>query len=183
LAKALCGIYKHSGTVRSPGTGYVPQSPEFLFLTNSVRDELAFSGLATTETLDDLAERLMLTPIWDAHPFSVSHGQKRRIAIGTMLADNRPVIIMDEPTSGQDTAGLQELFSLINERSREGITFLIITHDMEFASAIADSVLLINDGRLTGKFIAEEVWSDPALLDEHHLLPPKGADRREPTFA
>lgn len=183
LAKALCGIYKHSGTVRSPGTGYVPQSPEFLFLTNSVRDELAFSGLASTETQDNLANRLKLRPIWDAHPFSVSHGQKRRVAIGAMLADNRPVIIMDEPTSGQDAAGLQELFSLIDERSREGITFLIITHDMEFAAAVADSILLVNEGRLTGKFKAEDVWADSALLDAHHLLPPKGADHREPAFA
>ncbi|EMR07005.1 Putative HMP/thiamine import ATP-binding protein YkoD [Bhargavaea cecembensis DSE10] len=183
LAKALCGIYKHTGTVKSPGTGYVPQSPEFLFLTNSVQDELSFSGLATTKMLDDLADRLKLKAIWDAHPFAVSHGQKRRVAIGAMLADNRPVIIMDEPTSGQDVAGLQELFSLIDERSREGITFLIITHDMEFASAVADSVILIKDGRLTGKFMAEEVWENPALLNAHHLLPPKGADRREPAFA
>ena len=183
LAKALCGIYKHGGTVRSPGNGYVPQSPEFLFLTNSVRDELTFSGLATTETLDDLAKRLKLKPIWDAHPFSVSHGQKRRVAIGAMLADNRPVIIMDEPTSGQDASGLQELFSLIDERSREGITFLIITHDMEFAAGVADSILLIKEGLLTGHFSAENVWEDPALLDAHHLLPPKGADRREPAFA
>ncbi|KZE38766.1 ABC transporter [Bhargavaea cecembensis] len=183
LAKALCSIYKHSGTVQSPGTGYVPQSPEFLFLTNSIGDELAFSGLATAETLDDLSGRLMLRPIWEAHPFSVSHGQKRRVAIGAMLADNRPVIIMDEPTSGQDAAGLQELFALIDERSREGITFLIITHDMEFAAAVADSVLLVKDGRMTGKFRAEDVWANPVLLDAHRLLPPKGADRRETAFA
>ncbi|RSK35557.1 ABC transporter ATP-binding protein [Bhargavaea beijingensis] len=183
LAKALCGIYKHNGTVRSTGTGYVPQSPEFLFLTNSVRDELAFSGLAAPETLDDLAGRLKLEPIREANPFSVSHGQKRRVAIGAMLADNRPVIIMDEPTSGQDAASLRELFSLIDERSREGVTFLVITHDMEFAAGVADSVLLIKDGRMTGKFRAEDVWEEPALLDAHHLLPPKGADRRAPAFA
>ncbi len=183
LAKALCGIYKSSGAIKAPGVGYVPQSPEFLFLTESVRDELAFSGIASAERIDDLMERLRLDEIADAHPFSVSHGQKRRVAIGAMLADNRPVIIMDEPTSGQDAAALLELFGLIDERRREGVTFLIITHDMEFAAAIADSVLLIKDGRLTGKFKAADIWADSALLADHHLIPPKGATRLEPALA
>ncbi|SIT72198.1 energy-coupling factor transport system ATP-binding protein [Edaphobacillus lindanitolerans] len=184
LAKALCGIYKTSGgKVHASGIGYVPQSPEFLFLTSSVRDELAFSGFASPNSIDDLTDRLRLGEIRNAHPFSVSHGQKRRVAIGAMLADNRPVIVMDEPTSGQDAGALLELFNLIEERRREGNTFLIITHDMEFAAAAADSVLLIKDGVFTGKYRAQEVWTDHALLAAHHLVPPKGANAHEPAFA
>ncbi|MET3576633.1 ABC transporter ATP-binding protein [Bhargavaea ullalensis] len=185
LAKALCGIYKKSGgrVNAASGIGYVPQSPEFLFLTASVREELAFSGIASGEEVDGLMERLRLEEIADAHPFSVSHGQKRRAAIGAMLADNRPVIVMDEPTSGQDAAALLELYELIDERRREGVSFLIITHDMEFAAAIADSVMLMKDGALTGKFRAADVWADPGLLAAHHLIPPKGANAHEPAFA
>ncbi|MDN7243920.1 ABC transporter ATP-binding protein [Planococcus shenhongbingii] len=184
LMKALCGIYAISGgTVKSDGAGYVPQSPEYLFLEKTVAAELAFSGVSSANELEELMERLRLKEIRDAHPFSVSHGQKRRIAIGAMLADKRPVLLMDEPTSGQDTAALLELFELITERAREGVTIFIITHDMEFAASVADSVLLIKDGHLTGKFKAAAVWNDETLLAEHHLLPPKGVQRYAESFA
>ena len=100
-----------------------------------------------------------------------------------MLMDGREVILMDEPTSGQDAHALYELFQLIDERAREGTTFLIVTHDMEFAYCIADSILLMDDGVLTGKFEAKEVWEDEQLLLDHHLLPPKGMMLREECFA
>ncbi|TWT25743.1 ABC transporter ATP-binding protein [Planomicrobium sp. CPCC 101110] len=184
LLKALCGIYKRSsGTIQSSGIGYVPQSPEFLFLAQTVEKELAFSGTSSPSEVAELLDRLALVQLKDAHPFSVSHGQKRRVAIGAMLADNHPVLLMDEPTSGQDSAALQELFALIHERVQEGLTFLIVTHDMEFAAAVADSVLLIKDGKMTGKFSASEVWGDEQLLASHQLLPPKGADRYAGSFA
>lgn len=176
LAKTLCGIYKRTtGTVESDGVGYVPQSPEYLFLTKSVQQEVAYSGVSCQTELDNLAESLRLEEIQDAHPFAISHGQKRRVAIAATLADKRPVLLMDEPTSGQDTASLLELFELIDQRSKDGATFFIITHDMEFAAGVADSVLLIKDGQMTGKFPAQEIWSNAELLASHHLLAPQGA--------
>lgn len=180
LLKALCQLIPSSGTVEPKLLGYVPQSPEFLFLTKSVREEVGFGG---GNNVDEMIARLQLLPIADAHPFAVSHGQKRRVAIAAMLSDGREVILMDEPTSGQDAQALSELFQLIDERAREGTTFLIVTHDMEFAYCLADSILLMNDGLLTGKFEAGAVWSDERLLLDHHLLPPKGMMHREECFA
>ncbi|MFJ5771049.1 ABC transporter ATP-binding protein [Psychrobacillus sp. NPDC093180] len=180
LLKALCELIPSSGTVESKLLGYVPQSPEFLFLTQNVRDEVGFGGGNNTE---DIIARLQLLPIADSHPFAVSHGQKRRVAIAAMLSDGREVILMDEPTSGQDAKALSELFQLIDERAREGTTFLIVTHDMEFAYCLADSILLMNDGRLTGQFNADIVWSDDQLLMDHHLLSPKEVILREKCFA
>lgn len=184
LIKALCGIYKTSaGTVRSGRVGYVPQSPEYLFLTKSVAEELAFSGISEASELEELMERLRLDEIKDAHPFSVSHGQKRRVAIGAMLADQRHVLMLDEPTSGQDGAALLELFHLLDARAREGATVFVVTHDMEFAAAVADSVLLVKEGKLTGKFRAEYLWRQEDLLEAHHLLPPKGVRTLAESFA
>ncbi|PSL41862.1 energy-coupling factor transport system ATP-binding protein [Planomicrobium soli] len=184
LLKSLCGIYKRSsGTVEPERVGYVPQSPEFLFLEKTIEKELRYSGFASSSEVESLLHRLALEHLKDAHPFSVSHGQKRRVAIGAMLADNRKVILMDEPTSGQDASCLQELFELIHERVQEGISFLIVTHDMEFAAAAANSVILIKDGRMTGKFAASEIWQDAPLLASHQLLPPKGADQHAAAFA
>lgn len=184
LLKTLCGIYKSSGgTVESDGIGYVPQSPEYLFLTQRIKDEIAYSTSSTPAEVQNLMERLRLTDIQNAHPFAVSHGQKRRVAIAAMLADKRQVLLMDEPTSGQDAAALQALARLIAERANEGISFLIVTHDMEFAAAVADFVLLIKDGRLTGKFAFEELWANEELLASHHLLAPKGVKLRAESFA
>jgi len=179
LVKALCSIYKKSsGAVTSHACGYVPQSPEFLFLTPTVRNELDFSGTSSLLELQELMESLRLTHIAAHNPFAVSHGQKRRVAIGAMLADKRHVLFLDEPTSGQDRAALLELFQLVDSRLDKGDTVFIVTHDMEFAAAIADSLLLLKEGHLTGMFPAKRVWEDADLLAAHHLLPPKGAMQR-----
>lgn len=180
LLKALCQLIPMNGTVRPSHLGYVPQSPEFLFVTKTVRDEIAFGGGVA---VDELVDRLHLQTVANAHPFSVSHGQKRRVAIASMLCDGREIILMDEPTSGQDAASMSELFQLIDERAREGTTFLIVTHDMEFAHDVADSILLMKKGALTGKFAADRVWEDEELLTGHHLLQPKGWVQREYSFA
>ncbi|MFD1032995.1 ABC transporter ATP-binding protein [Metaplanococcus flavidus] len=176
LVKALCGIYKkESGTVDSGACGYVPQSPEFLFLTASVKNEIDFSGTSSLNELKDLMDSLRLAEIAAHNPFAVSHGQKRRVAIGAMLADKRNIHFLDEPTSGQDQKALLELFHLIAHRLDQGDTVLIVTHDMEFAAAVADSLLLLKDSKMTGMFPAKRVWQDPDLLARHNLLPPKGA--------
>jgi len=60
---------------------------------------------------------------------------------------------------------------------------LIVTHDMEFAAAVADSILLIKDGVLTGKFACEELWADEEMLASHHLLAPKGVKLHAESFA
>lgn len=176
LLKALCGIHKPVGTVQGNSrAGYVPQSPEFMFLTQSVYQELAYSGIASSQEIKLLMERLDLSAIADSHPFSVSHGQKRRVAVGAMLADKRQVLLMDEPTAGQDAASLTELHNLIRQRAAEGTAFLIVTHDMAFALAVADSLLLLKDGAMTGKYSAAEIWKRDDLLLAHHLLSPEGA--------
>ena len=179
LLKALCQLIPRSGTVEPAFLGYVPQSPEFLFLTKTVREEVAHGG---GYHVDNLMNRLKLTEVKGSHPFSVSHGQKRRVAIAAMLSDGQEVILMDEPTSGQDAAALSELFQLIDERASEGTTFLIITHDMEFAYCLADSILLMEGGSLSGKFPAGDVWKNERLLLDHHLLLPKGLMQREKFF-
>jgi energy-coupling factor transporter ATP-binding protein EcfA2 len=175
LLKALCGILPLSdGEMRIGDTlpGYVPQSPEHLFVTQRVEDEVLFSKGASPDLGQELMQRLRLNDIRHSHPFAISHGQKRRTAIAAMLAEKRPVLLLDEPTSGQDEAALRELHHLIHARAKEGLAILIVTHDMEFAAAVADTVFLLKEGELTGRFKAEDIWSDEALLLEHSLLPP-----------
>ncbi len=175
--KTICGIYNNSeGSINCAGhlPGYVPQSPEHLFVTQRVSEEIRFSNHSSNEQISDIMERLRLDEIQDAHPFSVSHGQKRRVAIGAMLADQRPVLLLDEPTSGQDASALLELFYLFDLQAKEGISILIVTHDMSFAKAIADTIYLMKDGELTGKFGTHQFWNQTALLSDHQLVAPVG---------
>ena len=175
--KTICGIYnKSEGSINCSGhlPGYVPQSPEHLFVTQRVSEEIRFSNHSSNEQILDIMKRLRLDDIQDAHPFSVSHGQKRRVAIGAMLADQRPVLLLDEPTSGQDASALLELFYLLDMQAKEGISILIVTHDMSFAKAIADTIYLMKDGELTGKFDRHHFWNQTALLSDHQLVAPVG---------
>jgi energy-coupling factor transport system ATP-binding protein len=175
--KSVCGILKKSGGLIESGNinpGYVPQSPEHLFVTQRVEDEIRFSNSSDSASIMDIMQRLRLDEIQDAHPFSVSHGQKRRVAIGAMLADQRPVLLLDEPTSGQDAAALEELFQLIDARAKEGFAVLIVTHDMSFAAAMADTIFLLNDGELTGRFDNEVLWQHEEVLEQHQLVSPMG---------
>ncbi len=177
LLKTICGIMPMTkGRILGEAVlpGYVPQSPEHLFVTQRVEDEIVFSKGVTHELVEDIMRRLQLNTIRQSHPFAISHGQKRRTAIAAMLADRRPVLLLDEPTSGQDEAALQELHHLVRSRAEEGLALLIVTHDMEFAAAVADTVFLLKEGRLTGRYDAVDVWGNEALLREHSLLPPRG---------
>ncbi|CAM3172526.1 ATP-binding cassette domain-containing protein [Filibacter tadaridae] len=177
LLKTICGIIPLSKGIIESGTilpGYVPQSPEHLFVSQRVEDEILFSKNVVPELVDDLMHRLRLDDIRDAHPFAISHGQKRRTAIAAMLAEKRPVLLLDEPTSGQDEAALLELHHLIHARAEEGLAVLIVTHDMEFAASVADTVYLMKEGQVTGRFNAADVWGNETLLYEHALLPPVG---------
>ncbi|WP_342507788.1 ATP-binding cassette domain-containing protein [Sporosarcina sp. FSL K6-2383] len=177
LLKAICGIMPMTkGRIVGEAVlpGYVPQSPEHLFVTQRVEDEIVFSRGVAPELVEDIMRRLKLEDIRQSHPFAISHGQKRRTAIAAMLAERRPVLLLDEPTSGQDETALQELHHLVHTRAEEGLALLIVTHDMEFAAAVADTVFLLKEGRLTGRYDAGDVWEDEELLREHSLLPPTG---------
>ncbi|MEZ0482894.1 ABC transporter ATP-binding protein [Planococcus sp. SSTMD024] len=174
LLKALCGIMKRdSGTISGEFAGFVPQSPEQLFLSKTVEEELSYSGNSSSHDVKNLLEALSLEPIAHAHPFSVSHGQKRRVAIGAMLADRRQVLLLDEPTAGQDLKALRELHHQITCRAQDGCALVVVTHDMNFAMSIADTICLMRDGRLSDPLEPQELFSSPALLAEHRLYWPE----------
>ena len=116
--------------------GTVFQEPEHQFLASTVRDELAIGprsrGVAAAEVdviVDELLERLHLAPLALANPFTLSGGQKRRLSVATVLADAPPVIVLDEPTFGQDRRGWVELVALLQSEIAAGTTVVAVTHD------------------------------------------------------
>ncbi|UWX96723.1 ATP-binding cassette domain-containing protein [Arthrobacter zhaoxinii] len=136
--------------------GTVFQEPEHQFLTNTVRDELAFGPRRLKQDTDGqvlakvqlLAERLRLDGLLEANPFTLSGGEKRRLSVATMLATEPSILLLDEPTFGQDARTWAELVALLRGQLAEGCCVVSVTHDAEFIEALASRNLRAADGVL-----------------------------------
>ncbi|MFC3995146.1 ABC transporter ATP-binding protein [Nocardiopsis sediminis] len=140
--------------------GTVFQHAEDQFVTGTVRDELCFAplraGMGERETaawVDELLERLRLDPLAGVHPFTLSGGEKRRLSVATALSSGAAhapdVLLLDEPTFGQDTRSWTELVELLAALRAEGRAVVMCTHDEPLLRALADTELRITDGRVS----------------------------------
>ena len=133
--------------------GTVFQDPEHQFLAGTVRGELAIGpralglgGGAQAERVDALLHRLRLDHLADANPFTLSGGEKRRLSVATVLATRPRLLVLDEPTFGQDSRTWAELVRLLAELLDTGTAVLAVTHDEQFVSALADARLTLVPG-------------------------------------
>ena len=125
--------------------GMVFQDPEHQFVAGTVRAELAVGpralGIADSEIarrVDRLLTRLRLDHLAEANPFTLSGGEKRRLSVATVLASAPRILILDEPTFGQDFRTWQEIVILLTELLDAGTALVAVSHDPEFVAAIAD---------------------------------------------
>jgi energy-coupling factor transport system ATP-binding protein len=131
--------------------GSVFQDPEHQFLSGRVGDELLLGPLRAGASLGDaqrradaLLARLHLEALADANPFTLSGGEKRRLSVATALAAEPSVLILDEPTFGQDRHTAVELLALLAGLRDEGTALCFVTHDAPFAEALADRTLRLD---------------------------------------
>lgn len=129
--------------------GYVFQNPDYQLFMPTVKKELEYSCYSK-EYAEEIAKKLDVYHLYSRHPHSLSEGQKRRVSIAAILASKPEVLILDEPTVGQDYNNLRNLVSVLNEiNEKENTTIITITHDKRCAKALADKVFLIEDGVIT----------------------------------
>ncbi len=128
--------------------GSVFQDPEHQFLTSRVSDELALgpirAGVSEAEARQratELAARLRLDTVWEANPFTLSGGEKRRLSVATALATAPKAVILDEPTFGQDRRTWDEMLSLLAGLADSGRAVVMATHDRALVDALADRTL------------------------------------------
>ncbi|MDQ1577009.1 MAG: energy-coupling factor transport system ATP-binding protein [Microbacteriaceae bacterium] len=133
--------------------GTVFQEPEHQFLTATVREELSIgpraAGLAASETtarVDELLVRLRLDRLASANPFTLSGGEQRRLSVATVLATQPRILILDEPTFGQDSRTWREIVALLAAELDSGTAMVAVTHDADFVSALADDELRLGAG-------------------------------------
>lgn len=113
------------------------------------------------EKAEDLLARIGLADKADAYPAQLSGGQKQRIAIVRSLAMNPDIILFDEPTSALDPEMVGEVLNVMKELAADGMTMVVVTHEMGFAREVANRVMFINDGVIQEENTPQEIFSNP----------------------
>ncbi|MGD7044631.1 ABC transporter ATP-binding protein [Jeotgalibacillus proteolyticus] len=167
--------------------GYVFQNPEHQFVEHTVEDDLGFGlkiqklpAQQIQERTLDILKAIRLDGFQDRHPLSLSQGQKRRLSVASMTIDDQDILVLDEPTYGQDAGSLKNLTNMLLERKKQGKTTVLVTHDMELIQSICDRTLLLSKGRVQFEGPPEQLWGlGEDILNQHGLtLPPSVALRQ-----
>ena len=144
----------------------LPQSPRTIFLKDSVREDyrqlLEAHGVKAAEQaekIDAMAARLDIAPLLDRHPSDLSGGEQQKCALGKLLLTDPKILLLDEPTKGLDAEYKDRLRSLLHGLRAEGRTVVMVTHDVEFAAAVADRCALFFDGEVIADGAPNEFFS------------------------
>ena len=142
--------------------GVVYQNPDYQLFMPTVEREIAF-GAPSPAYAERIAELFQVRHLWQRHPQSLSEGQKRRVSIAAAVACAPEVLLLDEPTVGQDYDGLCAMTDILNRLHAEtGNSMITVTHDVRCAEALCDRAFLIQDGvikRQGGKELVREYFS------------------------
>ncbi|MED4687879.1 ABC transporter ATP-binding protein [Peribacillus frigoritolerans] len=167
LLHALMQFIKTNGTYELLGTPikkvknptdhmtFVFQNPEFQFVANTVYDEIAYSLRIDKRPQQEIDERVRsllkvfrLEAHRDKHPFQLSMGQKRRLSVAASIVIDKKIILLDEPTFGQDSKNTFALLEWFEEYRRRGITVIMVTHDEHISKNFATRIWTVKDGNV-----------------------------------
>lgn len=155
--------------------GFMRQEADLMLLTDSVEEELTWNNRdLSEEELGVLLHKLHLAHYRHDFPLALSKGQRLRVVFGALLArkDNR-LLILDEPTTGQDQKSLRDIRHMLTMAASEGRTVFICTHDMELAVDLAEEVYLLKEGQFIAHGSPHDLFSCRRLMKESGLaLPP-----------
>ena len=162
---------------RSKKIGYVMQNPNHMISNAMIYDEVAFALRQNNVPEDKIREKVLaalelcgLRKHWKWPVSALSYGQKKRVTIASVLVMNPDVLILDEPTAGQDWRHYTALMKFIKELNRTlGITIIFVTHDMHLALEYTDHAIVLTDGELLRDSTIGEVFADKPLLEKANL--------------
>ncbi len=160
--------------------GYCYQNPDHQIFNLTVRQELEF-GLRNLNIGEDeiqrriarVIETVELNGLEEEYPFALGRGQRQKLAVGSILAMNPPIIIIDEPTTGMDWRGGQAMMELIQDLHQSGRTIIMITHDMRIVTAYATRIVVMAEGRILTSGTAKQVFVQKDVLARAFLEAPQ----------
>ncbi|GAB4451546.1 MAG: ABC transporter ATP-binding protein [Anaerolineae bacterium] len=160
--------------------GYVFQNPDDQLFNGNVRDEVKFgpTNLGFTPEqieaqVDEALTRLELSEKAAVNPYDLTPTWRKRVAIAAILAMDTPIIILDEPTTGQDHHSVQHLAGLIQHLRQQGKTVIAISHDIDFVAENFDRIVVMGQGRVLLDGPAETVFAEEEILNSTYVQPPQ----------
>ena len=138
--------------------------PHFTVLQNVMECPVHVLGMSKDDAVlraEQLLEKVGLKAKRDAYPYSLSGGQKQRVAIARALAMVPTVLLFDEPTSALDPELVGEVLSVMRDLSAEGMTMVVVTHEMSFAREVCQEVVFMDDGQVVEQSTPDKFFSNP----------------------
>lgn len=191
FSKVVCGFEKaQSGILELKGVdlntlsikeradhiGYVMQNPNQMISKVQIFDEVALGlrnrGVAEEEIRPRVEEALKICGLYPFRNWPVSalsYGQKKRVTIASILVLKPEMILLDEPTAGQDLKHYTEIMDFLSELNRQGVTVVLITHDMHLMLEYTPRAIVFNAGKVIADKSAAEVLNSPDIVEAAHL--------------
>ena len=148
------------------GVAMLPQNPESVFLKSRVIDDYTelckIKGIEKSDyedKINSVAEKLGIKDLLENHPYDLSGGEIQKCALGKVLISEPKILLLDEPTKGVDAYSKLSLSKILQEIKSEGVTIITVTHDVEFASIVADRCGLFFDGEVLSSLVPQEFFS------------------------
>jgi len=160
--------------------GFVFQNPDHQLFCETVEEEVAFAlrnfGFeenAIKKRVDWALNLLDVTQYRQTSPFMLSGGERKRVALASVLAWDPQVVILDEPTIGQDHQQKEKLRQFIVQLNAQKKTVIIVTHDVEFVAECNPRVVLMTEGKIVAEGLAEEILTNQKLVAQASIVPPQ----------
>ena len=176
----VAGIRVGEGDVRDlrAAVGLVFQDPDDQLFMPTVAEDVAFGPLNlgvedVRERVDSALAAVRMEHVIDRAPHQLSLGQRRRVAIATVLAMQPRLLVLDEPSANLDPRARRELLEVLDGIDR---TMLVVTHDLPFAAQLCERAVLLSGGRIVADAPCAELLRDEELLAAHDLELPTGFD-------
>ncbi|HET7028147.1 MAG TPA: ABC transporter ATP-binding protein [Candidatus Limnocylindrales bacterium] len=164
--------------------GLAFQNPDRQIFASSVRREVAFGprnlgrrGAATDEAVERALGAVGLTDAADANPYDLGYSRRKLLAIASILAMETPIVVLDEPTTGQDARGVERVATIVRSLADAGRTVIAISHDMRFVAHSFARIVVMRAGRIVLDGTPDEVFAEPnwETLASTFLEPPLAA--------
>ena len=191
ISKLVCGFYKPtSGRIlfdgkdmvdytikeRSEKIGFVMQNPNQMISKTMVYDEVAFGlkirGLSDSEIKERVEETLRICGLYGYRNWPISalsFGQKKRVTIASILVLNPDMIILDEPTAGQDFKHYTEIMEFLVDLNKKGVTILMVTHDMHLMLEYTNKVIVLSEGEKIADNIPAYILTNKEIIEKANL--------------
>jgi energy-coupling factor transport system ATP-binding protein len=173
-------VTKASIATLSRNVGFVFQNPDHQLFSETVEEEISFA-LRNFGFNEDVVEKrvtwalnlLGLTQYRKTSPFMLSGGERKRVALASVLAWDPKILILDEPTIGQDYQQKEKLRQFIFQMETQKKTVITVTHDVEFVAECNPRVILMREGKIIADGEARHILTNPSILAEASIIPPQ----------